>query len=211
MKTAERAGVLIVEDDTMVRRELVASISRADDLRVCADVGTLLAARQSLDLPGLSLALVDLQLPDGNAIALLPELRLAGISALVLTSSEESAIVFDALAAGAGGYLLKSEAINGVNSALASLRDGGAPISPRIARMLIARLVPTAQLRPEPPLTPRETEIIELFAKGATYSEVATALGISVNTVRQHVRSLYEKLHVCTKTEAVLRLRERQP
>jgi DNA-binding NarL/FixJ family response regulator len=209
MQGDNRAGVLVVEDDAIVRRELVASINRAEDLRVCADVGTLRAARRALRLPGLSLALMDLQLPDGNAIELLHALRLSGIATLVLTVSENSAIVFDALAAGAGGYLLKSEAVIGVNAALASLRSGGAPISPRIARMLVARLVPKRPPEEEPLLTPREREVAELFAKGATYSEVANALAISVNTVRQHVRSLYEKLHVCSKAEAVVRLRER--
>jgi DNA-binding NarL/FixJ family response regulator len=209
MQGDDRAGVLVVEDDAIVRRELVASINRAEDLRVCADVGTLMAARQALRSPGLSLVLMELQLPDGNALELLPELRLAGISALVLTVSESSAMVFDALAAGAGGYLLKSEAVIGVNAALGSLRSGGAPISPRIARMLVARLVPKRPPEEEPLLTPREREVVELFAKGATYSDVANALAISVNTVRQHVRSLYDKLNVSSKAEAVVRLRDR--
>jgi DNA-binding NarL/FixJ family response regulator len=204
------AGVLIVEDDAIVRRKLAERIGRASDLEVVAQAGTLAEARQALATPGLSLALVDLQLPDGNAITLLPELRQRAVAALVLTVSANSANVFDALAAGAGGYLLKSEAATGVTDALSSLRDGGAPISPKIARLLVARLIPSPPAAGEPLLTSRERSVLDLFTTGATYSEVAGSLGISVNTVRQHVRRLYEKLHVCSKTEAVMRLRERQ-
>jgi DNA-binding NarL/FixJ family response regulator len=109
--------------------------------------------------------------------------------------------------AGAGGYLLKSDVVTGLTAALESLRTGGAPISPRIARLLVEHLVQPA--RDEALITPREREVVELFATGATYNEVARILHISVNTVREHVRHLYEKLHVNSKTEAVRMLQKR--
>jgi DNA-binding NarL/FixJ family response regulator len=119
--------------------------------------------------------------------------------------------VYQALSAGASGYLLKSDAAARVGEALGVLKEGGAPISPMIARRLLDDFRSRAAPRPaasepapaEAELTPREREIIELFAKGATYEDVARILSMSVNTVRHHVRGMYKKLHVCSKAEAV--------
>jgi DNA-binding NarL/FixJ family response regulator len=203
--------VVVVEDDPVVRAEVAARILQSGELELAGEASTLAAARQLVARVRPAFAVCDLQLPDGNALTLLPELRAAGIAVLVLTVSADDVDVYRALACGAGGYLLKSDALDKVREALVSLRDGGAPISPRIARWLMddfrarAAQEPTAET---PRLTPREWEVVEQFSTGATYVEVGRALDMTVNTVRQHVRSLYEKLHVCSKTEAVLRVRE---
>jgi DNA-binding NarL/FixJ family response regulator len=202
--------VLVIEDDPVVRQEVAARIGENPRFEVGVEADTLAAARQALATHKPVIAVVDLQLPDGNAIELIPELRAAGVAVLVLTVVADDANVYRALAAGAGGYLLKAEAMSTLDAALASLVDGGAPISPRIARWLMedfrARAAaPTSA--PGPELSPREWELIDMFSNGATYSEVARALAVSINTVREHVRNLYEKLHVCSKAEAVLRAR----
>lgn len=151
----------------------------------------------------------DLELRDGSALPLIPIAVARGMSVLVLTIWDDDVRVYQALAAGAGGYLLKGDASAGrVAEAIGVLVDGGAPISPTIARRLLDDFRLRAPKAPAPTpdvalLTDREREIIELFAKGATYDEVASLLTLSVNTVRHHVRSMYRKLHVCSKTEAV--------
>ncbi len=198
-------SVLVVEDDDVVRSEIVRRIDVTPGLRVAVEAVDLASARSGLDEPGVELALFDLHLPDGNAISLIPGARARGIAVLVLTMFEDNASVFDAIAAGAGGYVLKDDALTTVGEALLTLLDGGAPISPRIASQLLERF----RCGTEPceggtsPLTCREHSVVELFASGATYAEVGSALDITVNTVRQHVRHIYEKLHVSTKAEAV--------
>jgi DNA-binding NarL/FixJ family response regulator len=217
----ERPGdelpVFVLEDDAVVRREIVARINAEPGFTVVADGGDLASARRALKRAAPRIALFDLRVPDGNAVSLIPAARAAGIEVLVLTVSDDRDDVYQALAAGAGGYLLKADALSTVGEALCVLRDGGAPISPRIARRVLdhfrdgvpARAAPASPDLDAAPetveLSPREREVIELFSGGATYGEVARALGMSLNTVRQHVRNLYDKLHVSSKTEAVLR------
>ncbi len=196
--------VLVVEDDDVMRSEIVRRVGATPGLCVVAEAVDLAGARRGLDEPGVELALFDLHLPDGNAISLIPEARARRIAVLVLTMFEDNASVFDAIAAGAGGYVLKDDALATVGEALLTLLQGGAPISPRIASRLLERFrCGTSQPEGTSPLTGRERSVIELFASGATYAEVGSALDITVNTVRQHVRHIYEKLHISTKAEAV--------
>jgi DNA-binding NarL/FixJ family response regulator len=222
-------SVLVLEDDAVVRDEIAARINAEPGFRVKAAAGDLHAARAALRRAPPEIALFDLHVPDGNAVSLIPAARAAGAQVLVLTVSEARDDVYQALSMGAGGYLLKADALQTVGDALRVLCAGGAPISPRIARRLLdhfqrqqagqggaASIAPGASGPPgargagsapaAAALSPREREIVELFSSGATYGEVAHALGMSVNTVRQHVRNLYEKLHVSTKTEAVLKV-----
>jgi DNA-binding NarL/FixJ family response regulator len=201
--------VLVLEDDPLVRAEVAARVAAEPGFELLGEAGTVAEARRLL-AQGPALAVFDLHLPDGNALGIIGEARAAGVQVLVFTISADDQDVYRALAAGAGGYLLKSDATVGVGPALALLRDGGAPTSPRIARWLMDDFRARAGSEPDgqtPALTPREREVLELFGSGATYAEVARALGMSVNTVREHVRHLYEKLHVASKTEAVLRAR----
>jgi DNA-binding NarL/FixJ family response regulator len=203
-----RSSVLVLEDDALVRDQVVACIDADAELGVNRACGDLASARAALPTCSASLALFDLNLPDGISIELIPLARAQGMQVLIFTVSDSDELVYGALAAGAGGYLLKAEAQSSLCEALRSLRDGGAPISPRIARRLLEHFRSTRAPEPVVPhLTPREREIAELFAQGLTYSEVGRMLGLSVNTVRQHVRNLYDKLHVSSKTEAVLAIR----
>ena len=180
------------------------------DMNLVGEAASARAARALLTGP-VNLAIVDLNLTDGKAHGLIAELRERGVQVLVLTVHQDDDSIFEALRAGAGGYLLKQESQVALGSALRLLRDGGAPISPRIARRLAESFrAPGADL-PDPTvgLTPRERELVGLFAKGITYGEVADLLGLSLNTVRSHVRNLYDKLQVCSKAEAVARVMNR--
>jgi DNA-binding NarL/FixJ family response regulator len=204
-------SVLVLEDDAVVRDEIAARINAEPGFRVAAALDDLDSARATLRRSPPAIALFDLHLPDGNAVSLIPAARAAGAQVLVLTVSEARDDVYQALSMGAGGYLLKADALQAVGEALRVLLAGGAPISPRIARRLLDHFqqqragLAGPRRQGAAALSPREQEIVELFSSGATYGEVAQALGMSVNTVRQHVRNLYDKLHVSTKTEAVLK------
>lgn len=204
-------SVIVLEDDPFVRRGIVTQIHASDRFVVVAEAADLGAAQRAIEESGALVGVFDLELRDGSALSLIPLAVERGIHVLVLTIWDDDERVYRALEAGAGGYLLKGDASAGrVAETLSVLLDGGAPISPMIARRLIDdlrdRKPPNSDRRPTPDvssLTNREREIIELFAKGATYEEVASLLALSVNTVRHHVRSMYRKLHVCSKTEAV--------
>jgi DNA-binding NarL/FixJ family response regulator len=216
------AAVLVLEDDPLIRRGVVRQIEAAG-FTVVAQAGDVVAGRAAIETAGATIGVFDLQLSDGSSI---PLIRLAvdrQMAILVLTVWDDDENVYQALAAGASGYLLEGDAAR-VAESLAVLQDGGAPISPIIARRLLddfrsrglnaaavgaapaATDSSTASFDPSlqgADLTGREREIIELFAKGATYDDVARMLSMSVNTVRHHVRSMYRKLHVSSKTEAV--------
>ncbi len=205
--------VLVLEDDPIVRRGVVQQIVASDRFAVVGEAADVAAARREIEARKAVVGIFDLELRDGSSLPLIPLAVELGMSVLVLTIWDDDERVYRALAAGAGGYLLKGDASAGrVVEALAALMDGGAPISPAIARRLLddLRVRTPPKRKPEPTsvpdvatLTDREREIIELFAKGATYEDVARLLSLSVNTVRHHVRSMYRKLHVCSKTEAV--------
>lgn len=220
-------AVLVLEDDPMIRRGVVRQIEADSGFSVVAQAGDVVSGREAIETSGATIGVFDLQLSDGSSI---PLIRLAvekQMAILVLTVWDDDDNVYQALAAGASGYLLKGDATTRVAEALTVLKDGGAPISPTIARRLledfrsrgvsgapaaaagaavaaVASSAAGGQPAPEgADLTGREREIIELFAKGATYDEVAQMLSMSVNTVRHHVRAMYRKLHVCSKAEAV--------
>ena len=197
--------VLLIEDDPVVRTSVAQELTASGHFVVVAEAGDVRGARAALETADADLAIVDLELRDGSALPLIPRAVERGIGVLVLTIWDDDERLYRALRAGAGGYILKKDAAADRAAALTTLLEGGAPISPTIARRLLEDL----RSRTAPPtpnvtaLTDREREIIELFAKGATYGEVAELLDISVNTVRFHVRSMYRKLHVCSKAEAV--------
>ncbi len=206
-----RAPVLVFEDDPVVRRSVVGEIEASERFTVAGEAADIDRARQLVATSDARIGVFDIELRSGSSLPLIPLAIERGMSVLVLTIWDDDDRLYRALAAGAGGYLLKGEAAPGrLAESLAIMLDGGAPISPAIARRLLddfrRRAPAKSDTTPTPDvssLTAREREIIDLFAKGATYDEVASLLIVSVNTVRHHVRHMYRKLHVCTKAEAV--------
>jgi DNA-binding NarL/FixJ family response regulator len=154
-------------------------------------------------------ALVDLHMPGMGGVECIA--RLAGLDPapipLVLTTFDDSNLLFDALKAGACGYLLKTASPAEVAEAIHQVRAGGSPMSLRIARKVVNHF--RRQAKPAAPsvLSVREQEVVDQLATGARYKEIASNLGVSIETVRSHIKNIYGKLHVNSRTEAVNKLR----
>lgn len=209
-------GVYVVEDDFKVASAIVRSLARQTEFSVVGTAGSIAAARAELDRIQPEIVVVDLQLPDGDGATLIRALRAArpSVVLLVFTVFGDESRVIRAIEAGADGYLLKGCTGDELLHALHQARAGESPISPPIARHLLNRL-----RRPEPAiagaveaaapgeplekLSPREVEVLRLVAQGYIAEEIGTRLGISVNTVRSHIRSVYGKLSVNHQGQAV--------
>ncbi len=161
-----------------------------------------LARAQQFDV-----ALVDLGMAGMDGVTVLRALRSAcpDLRLLVVSGFDDRPHVLDAVTAGADGYLLKSEIVDKLAQALIEVMEGGGPMSARIAHYVLEALRPSVSSAATRTLSPRELEVLEGLSRGGTYAEIAKQLGISVNTVRHHIRNLYEKLDVTGKAEAVTR------
>ncbi|MBT5047829.1 MAG: response regulator transcription factor [Rhodospirillaceae bacterium] len=208
-------SILLVEDDPVARRYFARIINGDDRLNLVDDVGTAEAAIAALGDHNPDLLVTDIGLPDGSGIDIIRALKEMNpkSEALVITVFDDERHVIDAIEAGATGYVLKDSAPEDITATIFELLDGGSPISPSIARYLLRRFS-DAPSRPAgddeartsegiEDLTTRELEILELVAKGFNYGEIAGSLDISRHTVTTHVKNLYRKLSVHSRTEAV--------
>lgn len=154
------------------------------------------------------IALIDLGLPDGSGVEIVEFIQKKSPATLCIVASifDDDGHVFPALRAGARGYLLKDQPIAAIVAALTGIAAGQPPLSPAIARRMLAYFQPAPHL-PDPGLTERETEVLRLIAKGLTTAEVARLLSISANTVPSYVKEIYRKLNVSSRAEAALTAR----
>ena len=207
--------VALVEDDPGTRSRFEAVIHAAPHLELAHSAAR---ARDILawlaDHP-VDVLLVDLGLPDGSGIDVIRECtRLQpACEVMVITMFGDEAHMMKAFGAGAKGYLLKDGTGEDLAAHIMNLRNGGSPMSPIIARKLLRKLgpEPAPPVRDTPtgqPLSPKETEVLALVARGFSYGETAELLGVSVHTVHSHVRNIYGKLSVRSKTEAVYEARQ---
>jgi DNA-binding NarL/FixJ family response regulator len=205
--------IAIVEDQDKIRQGLELLISNAPGFTCTGAYGSMEAALERLDRTPPDLALIDIGLPGISGIEGIRLLRTLHpkVIPLVLTVYENEERIFDALCAGACGYLVKGMLPARLLESLREAVEGGAPMSPHIARRVIAHFQPPH--RPAPAgydLTPHEVRILRLLVEGHHYQSAAGELRVSVNTVRFHLRNIYEKLQVHSKAEAVAKaLRER--
>jgi DNA-binding NarL/FixJ family response regulator len=203
-----RAGVVIVEDDREVRENLAALINTDERLRLLGAFGSAEIALREIPLLQPKLAVMDINLPRMSGIECVGRLKMLvpQLNVLMLTVYEDDDSVFRALKAGANGYLVKRDASEKLLGALQEVQQGGAPMSAHIARQVVQFFH-----RSEPPaeesekLSPREAEILDLLVKGLILKEVADQLGIGLETVRTHVNHIYLKLHVRSRTEAIVK------
>jgi len=206
--SSETTSVLVVEDEPEFLRQYCEAITREPGFHLTGAVTTLAAALALIEQSVPDVLVVDLGLPDGNGTDLIRRAakNRPDCDALVVTVFGDDQHVIDAIEAGATGYLLKDSPPGELARCIRELRAGGAPISPSIARRLLARMRAPAGKPAEAgasPLTEREAEILQLVAKGLSFADVSGALGISAHTVVAHVKKIYRKLSVHSRGEAV--------
>lgn len=203
--------VLLVEDDRVTCNRLAECVKTHPHLTLAGTAAGYREARTLLEGLHPDVVLVDLGLPDGDGIDLVRHAIRQPCPPLVMviTVFVDESTVLRAIAAGASGYLVKDEGFERTGDEIMTLLEGGAPISPKIARHLLRRvqqdyrhLPPTEGLQ-APTLTEREREILELIAEGYNTAEIASMLKISHNTVNNHIRHIYGKLEVNSRTQAV--------
>lgn len=198
--------VAIVEDNQIVRESLAEQIQAVDGLTLAGTAESISSAAALITL-GADVFLLDLGLPDGEGSSLIPYIKVAGdAKVIVLTSFGDRDTVVRTIEAGADGYLLKDSSTADILAAISAALDGGAPISAAAAVHLLERLRSGPDLADDegrPALSARESELLQLFSKGYSYKETARLLSISPLTVGNHVRSIYRKLDVHTRSEAV--------
>lgn len=153
-------------------------------------------------------AIVDIRLPGMSGIELVSRLKGAcpSILCLILTTHEDGITIFSALKAGASGYLLKRAPAEEIVNAIVQTHEGGSPMSPQIARRVVDYFYQSPVVDGADHLSSRELEVLQLLSRGAMYKEIADQLGISMGTVRTHIAKIYEKLHVHSRAEAMLKV-----
>lgn len=216
--------VAIVEDHAGYRETLGQILAATPDFKVAACCANAEAALVQIPPAQCQLVLMDINLPGQSGIECLRALKaqLPALRVVMLTAYDDNENLFQSLTAGADGYLLKRMARARLLEALRDIVAGGAPISPQMARRMVeyfhklnpanlAERTPSQTAEVTAGLTAREKEVLELLATGATPKEVAAQLNISWQTVRNHIRFIYDKLHVHTRTDAVLKYLGRAP
>ena len=205
--------ILVVDDDEAFRESVCAAIARDADLVLAAQGNSVATAREAIESGHFDVALIDLGLPDGNGIDLIREISRTRPDAdiMVVTVFGDEAHVLASIEAGATGYLLKRSLTDTLGATVRELRAGGSPISPVIARQLLHRFKressepsqPAAAVIDDGGLSEREREVLLFIAKGFTVGEIANMLHLSAHTVATHVKHIYRKLAVHSRTEAV--------
>lgn len=208
--------IAIVEDDIAVRKMLVSLLAADPQYAVVAEFGEGQPAIAAMPHLAPDIVLADIGLPDLSGVEVIRGIKAVRptCSVLVVTTFGDEKTVTAALEAGADGYLLKGLALEELKRDIRALRDGGSPLSPLIARKLLNRLQADGagaklEAAPDTALTPREQEILQLIAKGFSYAETSKICGIGTATVHSHLKSIYRKLEVHSKTEAVYEARRR--
>jgi DNA-binding NarL/FixJ family response regulator len=200
--------IAIVEDDASLSGILTEIVTASPSWKLVNTYSNAESALEGLSANCPEVVLMDIQLPGMSGIECVSKLKVVHPAVLVLmvTVYDNNERIFDALAAGASGYLLKRDAPAKLLEALDDLLAGGSPMSGAIARKVVQHFhkVPPSRNK-DHNLTPRETQILELLAKGSLYKEIAWDLGIGFETVRSHIDNIYNKLHVRTRTEAVVK------
>ncbi|MEM9691300.1 MAG: response regulator transcription factor [Myxococcota bacterium] len=205
--------VMVVDDVELVRSGVSTIVNSAFDLEVVAEAADGLHALELVGRTRPDVALVDLKMPGMDGVELTRQLRIhrPDCRVVVLTTFAEDALVFEALRAGAVGYLLKELSAEQLIESVRTAATRGAVLAPSVASKVLAefvRMTPSAQAACPVALSPREVEVLRLVARGASNREIAGTLFIAEGTVKNHMTRILEKLEVRDRTQAALRARE---
>lgn len=202
--------VSIVEDNEQLRDTLARLLNRAEGFKCVGDYGTAELALEAIPAAPPNVVLMDINLPGLNGVECVRRLKqlVPTTQIVMLTAYEDTENIFNSLAAGASGYLLKRSKSSEILDAIREVQNGGSPMTAHIARKVVQSFQANAAVAAAPvesseELSPREKEVLDLLSQGFMYKEIADKLGISFETVRTYIRRIYEKLHVRTRTEAV--------
>ncbi|WP_035612212.1 response regulator transcription factor [Haloferula sp. BvORR071] len=212
--TQAKRSIAIVEDDSALRESFREALNASDTWRVIGCYGRAESALPAIQKELPDACLMDIQLPGISGIQLLRKLKplCPNTQFLMVTVFEDADRVFEALAAGASGYVLKKDIDSKLLESLDDVVAGGSPMSSGIARKVVQHFqIPVAEPDEDYHLTAREKETLDLLAKGYLYKEIAHEMGVRMETVSFHLGNIYRKLHVRTRTEAVLKYMKRDP
>ncbi|HEY3854902.1 MAG TPA: response regulator transcription factor [Verrucomicrobiae bacterium] len=204
--------ISIVEDNDQLRGTLAKLIGKAEGFECVSQYGSAEAALEGLPNDKPQVVLMDINLPGINGVECVRRLKQIspGIAAVMLTAYEDTENIFNALAAGATGYLLKRAPRAELLDAIREVHRGGSPMTTHIARKVVQsfqKAAPSPQ--PDGILSAREQEVLDYLSQGFLYKEIAEKMGISYETVHTYIRRIYEKLQVRTRTEAVAKFLRR--
>ena len=198
--------VSIVEDDAQVRASLAKLIDGTPGFTCVSQHASGEEALQGIPKIKPEVLLMDINLPGINGVECVRRLKpqMTGLQIIMLTVYQNTDHIFNALAAGATGYMLKQTPPAELLTAIRDVHGGGSPMSSHIARKIVQSFQkPTPAASGAEPLSPREAQVLDLLAKGFLYKEIAEQMKVSYATVHTHIRHIYEKLHVRSRTEAV--------
>ena len=203
--------VAIVDDDEGIRTSLAAMIRRTPTLRLAGDYADAESALKEIPHRPPDVVLMDINLPGMKGFECVRQLKavVPKVQFLMLTVYEDNDSLFNSLKAGASGYLLKRTASGRLLEAIRDVHAGGSPMTPQLARRVVQFFAkPAGDDAQVARLTPGEKEFLDQLAKGYAYKEIADRMTISIDTVRSYVRTVYEKLHVHSRTEAAMKFRD---
>ena len=213
MAENQQIKVIFVENDPNVRLRLQRAISGLADIHEIGSAATYREADALVSQFKFQMLIVDLDLPDGFGLDLIRRTaaNMPEVDIMVLANANDDPHVVSAIESGATGYVLKTEIENSLVSAIRLLAAGGSPVSPEVAKSVLRALrtytTHTIEKTPAPiqpnPLSERETEILQLLAKGMSFNEIGDILTISPHTVTAHIKKIYRKLQVHSRGEAV--------
>ncbi len=206
-------SVSIVEDNDKLRGTLARVINRADGFRCISDYANAEDALKDLPQVKPDVVLMDINLPGMNGVDCVRQLKqlLPQTQVMMLTVYEDTENIFNALTAGANGYMLKRTSSKELLEAIREVHRGGSPMTMHIARKVVSSFQKTAATaQPTENLSEREQQVLDLLSQGLMYKEIADKLAISYETVHTYIRRIYEKLQVRTRTEAVAKFLRRQ-
>lgn len=202
-------NIALIEDEEVIRHSLLTLLCLQTELEVKEAFEDGETALASLSKKPVDVLLFDINLPGLSGIEVVARLRLLhpGMQCMALTSYDDAETAFTALKAGATGYILKNTAPQKLVEAIRDIHNGGSPMSSQIARLLVTEFAAGSQNTVHSGLlSRRENEILTFLSRGFRYKEIAAELFISIETVRTHIRNIYEKLQVKTRAEALAKI-----